>query len=61
MNETVLLSQESTKVLQDDEATRAGRRLVKSRDALASKLPDNCTVVEMKVLEHPEPISRRKR
>jgi hypothetical protein len=59
MNETGLTKQESIKLLYDDEATRTGRRFVSSKDALASRLPDNCTIVKMKVLEHPEPIVRR--
>ena len=60
MNETVLAGQESIKVLQDDDAARTGRRLIKGREALKSALPENCTIVQMKVLERPEPISHRK-
>jgi hypothetical protein len=59
MNETVLTRQESIKLLHSDEATRAGRRLVSSKDALESRLPENCTIIQMKVLEHPEPITRK--
>jgi len=61
MNETILARQESTKVLPSDEVTLTGRRVVSSRDALESGLPENCTVIRMKVLEKPEPIKRRRR
>jgi len=61
MNDTVLARQESTKVLPSDEATVTGRRVVSSRDALKSALPENCTLIRMKVLEKPEPIKRRRR
>jgi hypothetical protein len=61
MNETILARQETTKVLPSDEATVTGRRVVSSRDALKSALPENCTLIRMKVLKKPELIKRRRR
>jgi hypothetical protein len=60
MNETILASQESIKVLPNDEVTPTGCRIVSSKDALESGLPENCTVIQMKVLEKPERIKRRR-
>ena len=60
MNETILASQESIKVLPNDELTPTGCRIVSSKDALESGLPENCTVIQMKVLKNPERIKRRR-
>lgn len=60
MNETILASQKTIKLLPEDEVTPTGCRVVSSQDALKSRLPENCTVIRMIVLEKPEPIKRRR-
>ena len=58
MNETGLANELSVKVLREDEMPDAARRQITSEEALQSRLPDNCVVIPMQILEEPEPIKR---
>lgn len=60
MSETVVTRQESTKVFPNEEAARTGCCVVRSSDAMNFRLPDNYTVVQMTVLDKPEPIKHRR-
>ncbi len=59
MSETGLEQGQNIKALSDDEAARAARRVITSKDAIRSSLPENCIVLPMRILEKPEPIRRQ--
>jgi hypothetical protein len=58
MSETDLYQGENIKALREDEAARAARRVITSKDAIRSPLPENCIVLPMRILDKPEPIKR---
>ncbi len=61
MGDTVLSNAENVKLLRSDEALCVGKQSINSKDAMSYRLPENYTVIPMKVLEKPEPIKRRRK
>jgi hypothetical protein len=60
MNKTVLPRTQSVKVFRNDERANAVMQTITSADAARSGLPQNCIVIPMRILEHPEPIKRHR-
>jgi hypothetical protein len=62
MTETTLSPRiENVKVLRKEERVRISDRVTTSTDARRLGLPDNCIVMPMRVLDHPEPIARKRK
>ncbi len=61
MTKYKLTHTEVIKVLTKQEARKLGKNVITSSDARNERLPDNCFVTEVQILDPPEPIKRPKR